>query len=182
MTIFQFVDLGAAGLGEQLVAHADATYRFVALTHLLADNVHGIFAHVRVARTIGQKESVKVHCRVVVVPRYTNHLDTTIDETTNDIVFHATVHEYHLFAGTFVIADDFLATHLVHEVHTLVVGLGHIVGFIIKENLAHHHTMLAEHLGQFTRVDASDAGHFLALEPVCQTLHGVPVAIILAVV
>ena len=42
--------------------------------------------------------------------------------------------------------------------------------------------MLAEHLGQLAGVDAGDARHMLALEPFAQTLHGIPMVVLLAVV
>ena len=42
--------------------------------------------------------------------------------------------------------------------------------------------MLAQHFGQLTGVDARDAGNSLALQPVSQTLHSVPMAVLIAVI
>ena len=78
--------------------------------------------------------------------------------------------------------DNLTARHLVNPVHALVVGLGDVVGLVIKDNLTHHHAMLAEHLGEFAGVYARDARHVLALEPVAQTLNSIPMGVLLTVV
>ena len=42
--------------------------------------------------------------------------------------------------------------------------------------------MLAQHLGEFARVDTCDAGHLLTLQPIGKTLLGIPMGIACAVV
>ncbi len=182
MTVLQLVDGGTCSLGEQLVTHADTADRLAALANLLADNIHRILAHVRVARTVGKEEAIEVHVSVIVVPRHTNHLHTSINQATDDVRLHTTIDEYHLLASTLIVANNLLAAHLVNEVHTLVVGLWDVVWLIVEDNLTHHHTMLTKYLSQLTSVDARDAWHFLTLQPVGKTLHGIPVAVLLAVV
>ena len=42
--------------------------------------------------------------------------------------------------------------------------------------------MLAQHLRQFARVNARDAWHLLALEPLAEALDGIPMGILLAII
>ena len=184
VTVFQLIDRSAGGLGEELVAHADAH----AGTHggageELADILHGFRAGVGVARAVGQEEAVELELVEVVVPGHADDFHAAAEEAADDVVLHAAVHEHHLLqALAFVVAYDFLARYLGHVVHAGILGFGHVVGLVVEEDFAHHHAVLTQHLGKFAGVDAGDAGHFFAFEPVGQTFHGVPVAVFLAVV
>ena len=42
--------------------------------------------------------------------------------------------------------------------------------------------MLAQHLRQFARVNARDARHLLALEPLAEALDGIPMGMLLAII
>ena len=182
MTILQLVDSSTGSLRKQLVTHTDTADRLATLVDLLADNIHSILAHIWVTRTICQEQAIEIHIGVIVIPRHTNYLNTSVDEATDDVSLHTAVNEYHLLTGTLVITDNLLAAHLVNEVYTLVVSLRDVVWFIIKENLTHHHTMLTKHLSQLTGIDACDSWHLFALQPVGKTLHCIPVAVLLAVI
>ena len=182
VAVFQFIDGGAGGFAEQLVAHADAADGLAAERDLLADDVDGSLTGVGVAGTIGQEEAVEVHRGVVVVPRHADDLDAAADEAADDIGLDAAVDEHHLLAGALVVADNLLGRDLIDEVDALIGGLGDVVGLIVEDDLTHHHTVLAQHLGQLAGVDARDAGHMLALEPVGQTLVAVPVVVLFAIV
>ena len=61
MSIFQFIYGGSTCLGKQLVAHTYTANRLAAERHLTSYHVHCILAHVGVARTIAEEESVEVH-------------------------------------------------------------------------------------------------------------------------
>ena len=182
MTILQLVDSSTGCLGKQLITHTDTTDRLAALADLLADDIDSILAHIRVARSVGQEQTIKVHIGIIVVPWHANHLYTSVDETTDDVGLHATVDQNHLLAGSLVVADNLLAAHLVYKVNSLVVSLRDVVGLIVENDFTHHHTMLTKHLSQLTCVDTRNAGHLLTLQPVGKAFHCIPVAVLLAVI
>ena len=171
VTILQLVNLSTSSLRQQLVTHTYTTYRFVALLHLLAYYLYCILTHVWVARTVSKEQTVKLHIGIVIVPRHTNHFASSVDEATDDVCLHTTIHKHHLLgflacwhtALSWLISDNFLDWHLIHEVHSFVVCLRNIVWFVIKEYLAHHHTMLSQHLCQSAGVDARDGRDFFSL-------------------
>ena len=182
MTVLQLIDGSTCSLREQLVTHTDTADRFATCTNLLADDIDGILTHIRVARTVGKEQAIEVHVGVIVVPRYTDYLYTSINKATDDVSLHTAVNEHNFLAGTLVVADNLLAAHLVNEVHSLVVSLWDVVWLIVEDDLTHHHTMLTKHLSQLTGIDTCDSWHFLTLQPIGKTLHSIPVAILLAVV
>ena len=134
--------MSTCSLSKQLVAHTDTTDRLVGKAHLLLDNLNGILAHVRVARTVGKEESVNFHVGIVVVPRHTDNLTTAVDKTTYDVGLNATVYENNLLASTLVVAYNLLAAHLVDKVNSSILGCRDVIGLIVEDDLAHHHTML----------------------------------------
>ena len=101
-------------------------------------------------------------------------------------MFHTTVHQNHFRCGGVAvgrrIAHDFLATYFRHEVNALVLRLGHVLRFVIEKDFSHHHAVFAEHFGEFTRVNARDAGHFFALQPFGQTFFRIPMRIVRTVI
>ena len=184
VAVLQLIDAGAGRLGQQLVAHADAhAGTHVGRSQELADILDRGHTGLGGRRIIKQKKTAEPHPVEVIVPGHTHHVHSPPQEAADDIGLHAAVHQDDGLCGVrCVVSDDLLAAHLSHEVHPLVLSLGNIVRLVVEENLSHHHTMLAQHLGQFAGIDARDGRHLLALEPVGQCLHAVPVAILLAVV
>ena len=78
-------------------------------------------------------------------------------------MLHTAVNEHHLLSGTLIVANNLFAAYAVHEVDSLIICLRDVVGFIIEENLSHHDTVFAQHLGELTSVDTRDARHLFAL-------------------
>ena len=174
--------MSACCLSEELVAHADAADRLVREAHLLLDDLHGILAHIWVARTVSEEQTVELHVGIVVVPRHADNLAAAVDEAADDVSLHAAVDEHHLLLGALVVADDLLAAHLVNEINSSILGCRYVLRLVVEENLTHHYAVLAQHLSKLACVDAGDAGHVLTFEPLCKTLYGIPVAVLLAVV
>ena len=75
-----------------------------------------------------------------------------------------------------------LARYLLHEVHALVGGFGDIVGLVVEDEFAHHHAVLAQHLGQFARIHSRDGRNLFALQPLAEALLCMPMAVSLAIV
>ncbi len=183
VSVFEFVDSGSRRLAEQLVAHADAhagTHNRVRQEGAYIP--HRRLAGVGVAGSVGKEKPVESERIEVVVPRHTDDLHAAADEATEDILLHAAVHQHDFLWRAFVVADNLLARHFVHEIDTLVLRHGDVVRCVVEEYLPHHHALLAQALGEFAGVDARDARHVLALEPVGKALHGIPVGEIGAVV
>ena len=180
--ILQLIDRRTTGLCQQLVTHADTTDGLATHGHLLLQNLDSIHTLVGVARTVSQEETVEGHLRIVIVPRYANHLNATVDETAYDVGLHTAIDEHHLLAGTLVVADDILAADTLHPVDGTVVLGFNCCSITVEDQLAHHHAMLTKHLRQLTGVNARHTGHLLTLQPVGQALLGVPVRVLLAVV
>ena len=184
VAVLELVDRGAGSFGKELVSHADAH----AGAHLgtgeeLADVFHSLDAGVGVSGAVGQEEAVEFQVVEVVVPGHADDFHTATEQAADDVVLHAAVHEHDfLEALAFVVTHDFLTRNARHVVHAFVLRRGHVVGLIVEEDFSHHHPMLAQHLGEFAGVYSRDAGHFLAFQPVAQTLGGVPVAVLFAVV
>ena len=187
VTILQFVDRCACSFREQLVAHADAH----AGTHLRigeksANVFNSLHAGVGIAGAVGQKQAVELQFIEVVVPRHANHFHTAVDQATNDVVFHTTVHQNHFrcrgVAVSRRITHDFLATYFRNEVNALILSVGHVLRLVVEKDFSHHHPVFTEHFGEFTRVDARNAGHFFALQPFSQTFFRIPMRIVRAVV
>ena len=115
VTVFQLVGLGTCGTRQQLVAQADAHAGTYSLTPGPSPNGEGsgyffrfsiqectnvlyrFVALLWVARTVGQEQTVELQLVEVVVPRHTNHLNASLNQTTNDIRLHATVNEHDAF-------------------------------------------------------------------------------------
>ena len=148
-----------------MVTHTNTTNRLSAERHLTTYHIHGILAHIRVARTIAEEQTVEVHRRVVIVPWHTYYLNPTVDETADDIILHTAIHEHHLLAGTLIITYDVLATDTINPVDSLIFSCGDIVGLVVKYYLTHHHAMLTQHLGELTGVNTRNSRHMLAFEP-----------------
>ena len=182
VAVLELIDGGASSLAQQLVTHTDTTDGLTRSTHLLLDNLDGSLAGIGVARAIGQEQTIEIHISIVIVPGHAYHLDPTVNEAPDDIGLHSAVYQHYLLTGSLVVPDNLLAAHLVNEVYSLVVGLGDIVGLIVKDYLAHHYAMLAQHLGKLARINTCNTGHVLALEPVSQALYSIPVRILLAIV
>ena len=132
VAVFQFIDGGAGGFAEQLVAHADAADGLAAERDLLADDVDGSLTGVGVAGTIGQEETVEVHRSVVVIPGNADNLNTTIDKTTYDIILYTTIYKNNLTASTFIIADYIFARYFIYPVNALILGSWNILWFIVE--------------------------------------------------
>ena len=55
--------------------------------------LHRCFTAFRVARTIGQEETIKVQLVEVIIPRNTDDFYATLEETADDVGFHAAIDE-----------------------------------------------------------------------------------------
>ena len=169
MAVFQFVGLCPGSTSQQLIAKADAHARADGLVFQeRAYMLHRLAALFRVARTVSQKQAVKLQLVEVVVPRYTNHLKSTTYQATDDVGLNAAVHQYHPLPSTFIISNDLLAAHLLHPVHASVVLLSCMLRHCrspINKDSAHHHAMLAEHLREPPRVNAGNGRNLLTFQP-----------------
>mgnify|MGYP005944803755 CR=1 FL=1 len=81
-----------------------------------------------------------------------------------------------------VVTDNFPATHLIHVVYTRISGLGHIIGIVVKDNLSHHHPVLAQHFRQLAGIDARNARHLFAFQPVAEAFHGIPMTVVTGII
>ena len=137
---------------------------------------------VGVAGTVGQEQAIVGHVGEVVVPRHTHHLDATAQQAADDVLLDAAIDKQHTLGCTLVVSDDALAGDLLDEVHTLVLSRRNVLRIVVEDDFAHHHTMFAQHLRQLASVDARDARHHFATQPVGQAFGRVPVAELGAVV
>ena len=64
-----------------------------------------------------------------------------------------------------LIGDDILAADFLHPVDRAVVKLFTFHFFAFHFNSSHHDTMLAEHFGEATGVDACNARYLFAFQP-----------------
>ena len=182
MTIFKLVNRSATGFCQQLITHTDTANRLCRKAHLLSYNVYGILTHIRIAGAIGKEQSVEVHIRIIIVPRNAYYLYTSVQKTSDNVILYAAVNKNNLLSGSFVVTYNLLAAYFVYKVNTFIVCCRDIVRLIIKKNLAHHYTMLAQYLCKLTRVDARYSRNVLALKPVCKTFNSIPMRIHLAVI
>lgn len=116
VAIFKFVGLGSSSFGEQLVAHADAKDRLVAQAHGATEILYSLAAHVRIARSVADEDTIVVELSVIVVPWHTHHLNPTLDEASENVALHATVDQHDSFLSTLVVAYYLLARNLVNIV------------------------------------------------------------------
>ena len=93
-------------------------------------------------------------------------------------MLHAAIDQDHPLVA-FAVPDDLLAADGLDQV---VFDLAGRLGATVDDDPSRHHALFADHPGQCPGVDAGDARHLLPLEPVAQALHGVPVAVVFAVI
>ena len=183
VAVFEFIDRCAGGFREQLVAHADThAGAHVRVGEELANVFHGLGCGVRVAGAVGEEQAVKLQLIEIVVPGHAHHFHAAPQQAADNVVLHAAVHEYYAAACALAVSDDFLARNFFHIVHPFVFRRRHIVGLVVEDDFAHHHAVFAQQFGEFSRVDARDARHVLALEPVGEAFAGIPVAVFRAVI
>ena len=121
MTVFQLIDGGTAGLCQQLVAHADTADGFARGRHLFLQHLYSCHTTIRIARAISQEETIELHIGIVVVPRYTDHFYPSANQAADDVMLHATIHQHHLLACAFVIADNVFAANLIYPVDGAII-------------------------------------------------------------
>ena len=97
VSIFKFVNLCPSGFREQLVAHADSKDGKFLVRHCLADILHSCVAGIRVTRAVGDKQPVKFESVKIIIPRYTDHFYTTLQQATDNIGFYTTIHQNNFF-------------------------------------------------------------------------------------
>ena len=183
VAVFQFVYLGAPSFGKQLVSHTDAEDGQFLVLHCLADMLHGSIAGIGVARAVGDEQPVELHPSIIIVPGNANHFHVTFQQAADDVMLDAAIHKEHfLLTGSFVVTDNLLAANFIHIIHIGIRGLRHFIRFIIKGDTSHHHPMLAKHLCQFAGIDARDARNLFAFQPVTETFHRIPMAIIFTII
>ena len=166
-----------------MITHADSEDRKFFVFHCLADILHRSITGIRIARTIGNKQSVKFESIEVIIPRDTNHFNITFQQTTDDISLYTAIHQYHFpFIRTFIIANHFLATYFIYIVNACISSFKNIVRFIVKNNLSQHHAMFAEYFSQFAGINACDAGNLLTFQPVAETFNSIPMTVFVRIV
>ena len=60
--------------------------------------------------------------------------------------------------------------------------MGHIIGIVVKDNLSHHHPVLAQHFRQLAGIDARNARHLFAFQPVAEAFHGIPMTVVTGII
>ena len=147
MAVFQLVNRGSGSLPQQLIAHANATNRFAGSADLLANYVYSFLTCVRIARPISQKQAVKIHVGIIIIPRNADYFHPSINQTTDDIGLHSAVNEYHFLSCSLLISDDFLTRNFRNKVHSLIISLRHFIRNVVKNNASLHDSMFTKHFG-----------------------------------
>ena len=92
VTVLQFIGLRTCGTRQQLIAQTDTHARTDSLIiQEGADMLHRLAALLWVARTVSQEQAVELQLVEIIVPRHTNDLDATFDQTADDIGLYATI-------------------------------------------------------------------------------------------
>ena len=183
VSILQFIDGGTSRFGKQLIPHTDTEDGLVAQSHRLTNILYSLITRIRIARSVRNKQSIVFHSCEIIIPRHANHLHATLQQTSDNIGFHTAIHQNHfLFVRSLIVTNHFFARNLIHIINAFVTGFGLIIGIVIKHNFPHHHPMFAKHLCQFAGINAGNAGHLLALQPVGKTFFCIPMAVLLTVV
>ena len=88
VAVFQFVDSGAGGLGEELIAHTD-THDGANLRgrEKLADVIYRHGTGLGIAWAVSQEQAVKVHLVEIIIPGDTDYLNASAYQAAQDIVF-----------------------------------------------------------------------------------------------
>ena len=182
VAVFQLIDSSTCCLTHQLVTHTDTADGFATHRHLFLQDIDSLNTTVWIARTISQKQSVELHIGIVVVPGHTNHLHSATYQTADDVLLHTAVNQHHASACSFVIFNNVFARNLLHPVYVLVCRERVAAHRAFELQAAHHHAVLTQHLRQLAGINAGNSWHLLTLQPVAQTLAGIPVAIRFAIV
>ena len=143
--------------------------------------LHRLAAKGRIARTVGNEESVPFQGVEIIVPRHSNQLYTPRNQASEYLVLYSAIHKHHSLVS-FAILPYFLAADYCHLIVYVGVVVREVLGHALRNYLSEHGTLFPEHFGELAGVDAEDAGDFLLLEPFVKTLDCIPVAVLLAVV
>ena len=175
VAVFELVGRSACRAGEQLVAHTDAEDRLVPFEGL-SDVADGLFAELRIARTVGNEKAVIVQGGEIIVPRDPYDPDSPADEAAEDIVLDAAVHKDDGLVA-FAVGLDFLAADQFYLVLKVRVLDRKVFFHALRNYHSEHRAVVAQHLGDSPGVHAPDARDALLLHPGIQAADSVPVAV-----
>jgi hypothetical protein len=186
----ELLSLTTGSKTDQLVTHTDTENRldlfFGAIDDLL-ELFNSSHAHVRVTRTVTQKETVEL-VQIGgkgVVPGNDSELDTAFAQLTDNVELHTAIDGKDLGRVSLSVNDDFLGADLVDQVPG--VGVNHLGeirgrGAEIDLNTTKHGTLLTNLLGEHTSIEISETGDAFFFEPIAQTASGIPVRIHVTVI
>src|SRR3990167_7901884 len=90
VTILELERRGASSEREELIAEADTEYRRPSL-HYFADGMYSLGAHLRIPRTVGEHECIKIFGREVMVPRHANNGGLFSRKRSDNVFLGATI-------------------------------------------------------------------------------------------
>ena len=100
VTVLQLVCLGTGGTSQQLVTQTDTHEGLhLLVAEELADMLYRLGALLGVARTVSQEETVELQLIEIVIPGYTNHLYTSVQQATDDIGLDTAIDKNDLLSG-----------------------------------------------------------------------------------
>ena len=178
--VLQFIGVGPAGSGEQLVAHTYSENWLVAF-HRLAHVSYGDIAELRVARAVRDEEAVVVKFVEIVVPRHSDYFHSPLHKASEDVVLDSAVN-HHDSLGAAAIFNDILAADdgdLVGEVRVID---RKILLDTVRNNHSKHRALLAEKLRDGAGVDPEYSRNLLLFQPLVEALDRIPVAVVEGIV
>ena len=144
--------------------------------------LYGFATLLWIARSIRKEQTIEVKLIEVVVPWNPDNLNASVYQATNDVSLDTAVNKYYTFACSLVIANDLLAAHLLHPIDAAVICVFKIFRVHRNNNPPSHYATLSESLCEPSRVDPRDGRDFFSLQPFCERLLGIPMAVLLAVI
>ena len=182
VAVFELEGRCASGLGQQLVAHADAENGLLG-GHGGLNVTDGLAAVLGVAGAVGDEQAVVVHGIEIIVPGYADDLDVAgAEEAAEDVVLDSAVEQHYFLPLRVAVTDHLLAAdygHLVFRAR-VVKCLRYLETF--GHDAAGHGALFTENLGDLPRIHSEDAGDAVLLEPFVQALDRAPVAVLEGVV
>ncbi len=177
VAVFEFIDLRPGGLGEELIAHADAADG-ASDFDCAAEYLDCAVGHRGVAGAVRDKHAVVVHIGVVIVPWNADNAHTAARKAAHDVVFYATVDQDNGFVA-FAVLGHFATRCFSDEVFGIGVVPVDGVGVGVTDNdFAEHRATFAQMFCQCSGVDAVYAGNFFLAQPLVEAAFALPVAVV----
>ena len=106
---------------------------------------------------------------------------TTVEQATDNIVFHTAIHQHHIFSVADAVFYHLFATCLPYQIlFVRVIKIN--VGAAIYNDLPQHRTFIPQNFSQRSCVDTANANHIFFNQPITQTGNRLPVTILSGVI